>query len=143
MRWIVVEPITNTEPLDRVVPISGRGYLDVRRPSSLPELRAAVVMPVATQRGGAEITLLHALRHAGHRARWLVVFLEDGPMVGQVKSLDAHPVIVSAGRVRQLSRFARATRHLGAEVRAWRPHVIVSWMPKAHLYAGPVARLLG
>jgi hypothetical protein len=92
--------------------------LDVRQPSTAPELRAAVVMPVATQRGGAEVTLLHALRHGGQCARWLVVFLEDGPMVDEVRSLGAHPVVVSAGRVRQLSRFAHATRHLGAEVRA-------------------------
>jgi hypothetical protein len=122
MRWIVVQAITNAEFLGAVAPVSphgsGRSSVDVRPPSTLPPVRAAVVMPVATQRGGAEITLLHALRHGGQSARWLVVFLEDGPMVDEVRSLGAHPVVVSAGRVRQLSRFAHATRHLGAEVRA-------------------------
>ena len=108
-----------------------------------PVLRAAVVMPVATQRGGAEVTLLDALRHGGDGVRWLVVFLEDGAMVAEAERLGARAVVVPAGRVRELRRLARTTRRLAAVARAWRPDVLVSWMPKAHLYAAPVARALG
>ena len=98
-------------------------------------------MPVATQRGGAEVTLMHALRHATG-VRWLVVFLEDGPMVGQAAELGADTAVLLAGRVREVGGLVRDGRRLGRLLRAWRPDVAVSWMPKAHLYTGPVARLL-
>jgi glycosyltransferase involved in cell wall biosynthesis len=103
--------------------------------------RIAVVMPVATQRGGAEMTLLHALRHGRTDACWLVAFLEDGPMVQAARDLGALTVVISAGRVREVGRLVAAIRRLGAVVRAWRPDMIVSWMSKAHLYVAPVAGL--
>jgi glycosyltransferase involved in cell wall biosynthesis len=108
-----------------------------------PELHIAVVMPVATQRGGAEVTLLQAVRHGRASARWTIAFLEDGPMVDELARLGARTAVVPAGRVRQLSRLAAALRGIAALMRASRPDVIVSWMSKAHLYAGPVARALG
>lgn len=110
-------------------------------PRAIPELRTAVVMPVATQRGGAEMTLLHALRH-GTGVRWLAVFLEDGPLVRVADGLGADTAVVRVGRVRQVGELVRATRRLGGLLRRWRPQVAVSWMPKAHLYMGPVAELL-
>jgi glycosyltransferase involved in cell wall biosynthesis len=100
-------------------------------------------MPVATQRGGAEATLLDVVRHGAHKARWLVVFLEDGPMVKTVERLDAQALVIPAGRVRDLGRLVRTLRALGRALRGWRPDVVVSWMTKAHLYAAPVAALLG
>jgi glycosyltransferase involved in cell wall biosynthesis len=99
-------------------------------------------MPVATQRGGAEATLLHALRHAPKEVSWLVAFLEDGPMVETVRSLEVQALVIPAGRVRDGRRLVQATRQLGRAVRGWRADVVVSWMSKAHLYAAPVAKLL-
>ncbi len=106
-------------------------------------LRALVVMPVATRRGGAEVTLLDAVRHTRGRAQWLVAFLEDGPMVGEVERLGGRAVVVPAGRLREPWRLAGVSRRLAALARAWRPDIVVGWMPKAHLYAGPAARVLG
>jgi glycosyltransferase involved in cell wall biosynthesis len=96
-------------------------------------------MPVATQRGGAEATLLHVLRHGRDKARWLVAFLEDGPLVGIAESLEAQAMVVEAGRVREMRRLGGATRVLARTIRAWRPDAVLSWMPKAHLYGGPIA----
>lgn len=100
-------------------------------------------MPVATQRGGAEATLLDLLRHGRHDARWLVAFLEDGPMVELVRSLDAEAIVIPAGRVRDLRRAAGVVRRLRAAIRSWHADVVVSWMSKAHLYAAPATSLLG
>src|SRR4051812_43475359 len=95
-------------------------------------------MPVATQRGGAEATLLQLLRHARDDA-WLVAFLEEGPLVETASSLDVDAIAVPAGRVRDLRDGARVMRQLAARLGSWRPDVILSWMSKAHLYAGPIA----
>jgi glycosyltransferase involved in cell wall biosynthesis len=108
-----------------------------------PEFHISVVMPVATQRGGAELTLLHAVRHGHPRVQWTVAFLEHGPMVNALRELGARAVVVPAGRVRQFWRFGAALRRLAEIMRSSQPDVIVSWMAKAHLYAGPVARALG
>src|SRR5690242_11800472 len=100
-------------------------------------------MPVATQRGGAEATLLDLIRHGRQDAEWVVVFLEDGPMVERVQSLEAESLVIPAGRVRDLARATRVSRRLGTVFRASRSQAIVSWMSKAHLYAAAPARALG
>jgi hypothetical protein len=64
-------------------------------------------------------------------------------MVEELGNLGARTVVVPAGRVRQFSRLAGALRRLADLMRATRPDVIVSWMSKTHIYAGPVAHLLG
>jgi glycosyltransferase involved in cell wall biosynthesis len=102
-----------------------------------------IVMPVATQRGGAEATLLDLLRHSRGEVRWLVAFLEDGPMLREAESLDAATVLIPAGRVRELHRAVSVIRRLGAAMRSWRSDAVVSWMSKAHLYTAPAARALG
>jgi glycosyltransferase involved in cell wall biosynthesis len=99
-------------------------------------------MPVATRRGGAEATLLDVLRHGQDDARWLVAFLEDGPMVQEVESLEADVAVIGAGRLRDARRLLAATRRIGAIVRSWGPDVVLSWMSKAHLYAAPAATIL-
>lgn len=100
-------------------------------------------MPVATRRGGAEATLLDLLRFGRTDARWLVVFLEDGPMVEVARSLEAETLVVPAGRVRDFPRLIKVVRRLGGALRSWDAHVAVSWMSKAHLYTAPAASLQG
>jgi glycosyltransferase involved in cell wall biosynthesis len=100
-------------------------------------------MPVATQRGGAEATLVHLLRHGREDSRWLIAFLEAGPMVELAASLGAESVVIPAGRVRDLPRLVAVVHRLVGAMRAWRPDVVLSWMSKAHLYTAPAAGLLG
>jgi glycosyltransferase involved in cell wall biosynthesis len=99
-------------------------------------------MPVATERGGAEATLLQLLEHASDDAHWHVVFLESGPLQRKVEALGARASAVEAGRVRQLGRLAWSVRRIASIARHSQANVIVGWMPKAHLYCAPAAAAL-
>src|SRR4051794_4761774 len=100
-------------------------------------------MPVATQRDGAERTLLQVLEHSDLSAQWCVVFLEDGPMVDEAERLGATALVVKTSRVRDVSPTLRAIQRLGGTIRRWQPDIVLSWMTKGHLYAGPIASFLG
>ena len=53
-------------------------------------MRIAIIMPLAEQRGGGELMLLHLMQHGqGLGVEWLVVFLAEGPMVQEVRALGA------------------------------------------------------
>jgi len=105
-------------------------------------LRVMVVMPLAEQRGGAEKMLQHLLQYAPQdRVLWHVVFLEDGPMVRWVEERNLPVAVFPAGRLRNPWQYARAVGRLVHLTRQWRPHVVFSWMTKAHLYAGVAAKL--
>jgi glycosyltransferase involved in cell wall biosynthesis len=99
-------------------------------------------MPVATERGGAEHTLLQLLEHAPEEAAWHVLFLESGPMIRKVEALGARATVVPAGRVRQVGRVASSVRRIGGVLRSWRADVVLSWMSKAHIYSAPAAGAL-
>jgi len=101
-------------------------------------------MPLAERRGGAESALLQLLEHgSGLGFEWRVVFLEDGPMVAACEAAGAHPTVVPAGRLREIHRYAGCVARLARQFRLDRPDVVVGWMTKAQLYAGPAARLAG
>jgi glycosyltransferase involved in cell wall biosynthesis len=99
-------------------------------------------MPVATERGGAEATLLQLLEHASDDAHWHVVFLESGPLQRKVEALGARATVVEAGRVRQLGPLAASVRRIAAVARRSEANVMLGWMPKAHLYSAPAAAAL-
>ena len=106
--------------------------------------RCTIVMPLAEQRGGAESMLLQLLRDGrGLGFDWRVVFLEDGPMVAECHAAGAPATVVPAGRLRQIHRYAGSVTRIARELRLERPDVVVGWMTKAQLYAGPAARLTG
>ncbi len=56
-----------------------------------------IVMPLAEQRGGAELALLQLIG-CDTRMRWQVVFLENGPMIQQCEALGIPASFVNAGR---------------------------------------------
>src|SRR3954447_13026557 len=106
--------------------------------------RCTLVMPLAERRGGAESALLQLLEHgSGLGFEWRVVFLEDGPMVAACEAAGAQPTVVPAGRLREIHRYAGCVARLARQFRLDRPDVLVGWMTKAQLYAGPAARLAG
>jgi glycosyltransferase involved in cell wall biosynthesis len=101
-------------------------------------------MPLADQRGGAESALLQLVHHGrGLGFDWRIVFLEDGPMVAECRAAGAPATVVRAGRLREIHRYAGSVTRLGREFRREPPDVVVGWMTKAQLYAGPAARLAG
>lgn len=108
-------------------------------------MKAGIVMPLADARGGAEIMLLQLLRANRHTAKvdYAVAFLEDGPLVEEARSLGYPVSVFPAGKLRQAGRFLRTIFRLYAWIKRERLDLVMSWMSKAHLYAGPAAWMAG
>jgi hypothetical protein len=67
------------------------------------------VMPLAEQRGGGELMLLHLIEHGrGLGIDWSVAFFSDGPMVAAVQKWGVPTHIVPTGRLRQPHRMVAA-----------------------------------
>jgi glycosyltransferase involved in cell wall biosynthesis len=107
-------------------------------------MKIAIVMPLAEQRGGAELTLWHLMQHRqGENVDWLAIFLENGSMVAQVQSLGVETCLVPAGRLREPHLFMAAVIQIASIARRSRADLIFSWMTKAHLYSSLAAKLAG
>jgi glycosyltransferase involved in cell wall biosynthesis len=105
-------------------------------------VRCLVVMPLAEQRGGGELMLLHLIEHGrGLGIDWSVAFFSDGPMVAAVRGWGVDTHIVPAGRLRQPHRLMAAVWALRRLVKAIGADVVLSWMGKAQLYGGAAAAL--
>jgi glycosyltransferase involved in cell wall biosynthesis len=104
--------------------------------------KTLILMPLAEQRGGAELALLHLLQSAPPGI-FVVVFLEDGPMVAQAQKLGASAYVVQAPRVRHLHRLVPACRQIAEIARREQVSTLFSWMSKAHLYGCLAAALSG
>jgi glycosyltransferase involved in cell wall biosynthesis len=101
-------------------------------------------MPLAEQRGGAELALLHLMQQGQELGvEWLVVFLQAGPMVRQVQDMGAAAVVVEAGRLREPHRFAQAVLRIAHIARREQVQMVFGWMGIAQLYGGLAARLAG
>jgi len=101
-------------------------------------------MPVAEQRGGSEVMLRQLVEHTpGGGAHWLVIFLRDGPMVSELRGLGAAVDVVEAGRLREPHRHVAALARIAGLAHRRRADIIVGWMVKSQLYAGPAAVLAG
>ncbi len=107
-------------------------------------MNVLIVMPLAVQLGGAERALLNLLTadHSGDVC-WHVLFLEGGPMVARTRELGVPTEVVPAGRLREPYRMLRTILRIAGAIRRVRADVVLSWMTKAQLYAGPAARLAG
>lgn len=108
-------------------------------------MKVAIIMPVAEQRGGAEMMLLHLLRanRRGPKVEYHLTFLEDGPMVREVIALGYSAQVFQAGQLRQVSRQIETVRNLRRWMKDENIQIAMSWMEKAHLYAGPAAKMAG
>lgn len=103
-------------------------------------MRIGIVMPLAEQRGGGEQTLLDLIQH-GRNADldWYVIFLEDGPMVEQIKTLGVAVAVFPSGRLREPHRFMQTITAIAAFAKQERLDLLLGWMWKAHLYSGLAA----
>lgn len=101
-------------------------------------------MPLAEQRGGGELMVLHLMQQGQNLGvEWLVVFLADGPMVAQVRALGVSAVVVDAGRLREAPRYMAAVGKIARLARRERVDLIFGWMNQGQLYGAPAARLVG
>jgi len=113
--------------------------LGCRRTSS-SLLRALIVMPLGTQRGGCEVMLQQLLEYrekAGLEPT--VAFLERGPMVDWCGRHGVRAVTIDAGRLRQPRMFGRTVRALIQTAARTRSEVVIGWMAKGQVYAGVTA----
>jgi glycosyltransferase involved in cell wall biosynthesis len=107
-------------------------------------VRVTFVTPLAERLGGSENMLWHILRHAGSAGLApQVIYFQRGPFVQEVDELGIPTAVVDAGRLRQTRRGVEAVARLARLLRRDAPDVVLSWMPKAHLYAGPAAAAVG
>ncbi len=101
-------------------------------------------MPLAEQRGGGELMVLHLMQQGqGLGVEWLVIFLQDGPMVEQVRALNVAARVVDAGRLREVPRYLQAVRQIAEIARREKVDLIFGWMNQGHLYGGIAAKLAG
>jgi glycosyltransferase involved in cell wall biosynthesis len=99
-------------------------------------------MPLAHQRGGGELSLAQLIREGGDRdAHWSVLFLEEGPLTSELAELGAEVAVVPSGRLRQAHRFAATVVRIARFARRQKLDVLIGWMGKGQLYAGPAALL--
>ena len=111
-----------------------------RHALSSSSVRTLFVMPLATQRGGAELSLQQLLEYGEDAGiEPTVAFLEDGPMVGWCRGRGVPAAVIAAGRLRQARKFGRTVRALVKIAAETDAQVIVSWMAKGHLYGGSAA----
>jgi glycosyltransferase involved in cell wall biosynthesis len=111
---------------------------------TIDPMRLGIVMPLGTQSGGAEQVLLEFLEHGQNQGlSYLVVFLEQGPMVDRVRDLGVDVRVVEAGRLRQPHRYVVTVARLKRLFAAEELGFVLSWMEKGHLYGSLAAAAAG
>jgi glycosyltransferase involved in cell wall biosynthesis len=103
-----------------------------------------ILMPLATQRGGAEKLLRLFVEQASDQPINLVlVFFEDGPLRHLFHHMGLETEVIPTGRLRQPVRYMQSIRTIAQSIETYDADLVFSWMPKAHLYGGWAARLRG
>jgi glycosyltransferase involved in cell wall biosynthesis len=101
-----------------------------------------IVMPLASQQGGAEALLQHFLRHGEHSYKYVCAFLEDGPLATEVRALGYDTTVFPTTHLSHVSNYLKTLRSLRSWITAKKLEMVVSWMPKAHMYVSPAAFFL-
>jgi glycosyltransferase involved in cell wall biosynthesis len=102
----------------------------------------AIVMPLAEQRGGGEMMLLHLVRERPSAdLRWLVVLLEAGELEDELHAAGIQTVVLNAGRMRQIHRVGDSAAMIARISRGEHATAILGWMAKGQIYGGVAAML--
>jgi glycosyltransferase involved in cell wall biosynthesis len=100
-------------------------------------LKVGLVMPLASQLGGAEALLQHLLRQRSDRFQLLCVFLQDGPLAEEARSLGYHVRVIPTTRLTSLANYVQAIWRLRRWARRMQLDAVLSWMTKAQIYVSP------
>jgi len=95
----------------------------------------------SAQPGGSNTTIASLLQHRPADADCSIVFLENGPVLGQLRALGYPAALVDAGRAREAWRAPGVVGALRRAITAHRADVVFAHVTKAHLYASAAARL--
>ncbi|MBD2133735.1 glycosyltransferase family 4 protein [Sphaerospermopsis sp. FACHB-1094] len=107
-------------------------------------MKVLVVMPLAEQRGGGEMMFWDLLQQGRNAdVEWLAIFLEDGPMVEQVRNLGIDTRVIKIGRLRQVHRVIATIFRIAAIARREGVDMILNWMWITHISGGLAAMLVG
>ena len=105
-------------------------------------MKIVIVMPLAEQRGGGELTLWHLIQQRGSLGiEWIVIFLEDGPLAHAVRDAGVETHVLEAGRLRRPDRFIATVVAIARILRQSKATLVFAWMTKAHLYSSLAALL--
>ena len=105
-------------------------------------MRAVIVMPVATARGGAEMQLQQLVEQRATAGLELTIaFLCDGPMVDWCRTHAVDAVVIDAERFRNVRALTRSVKVLAELTRRQRADIVIGWMGKGQLYGGMAARV--
>jgi glycosyltransferase involved in cell wall biosynthesis len=98
-------------------------------------VKVLFTVPWGERLGGAEV-MLHEYVASLDRTRVqpTVVFLRDGEWRRDLQSAGIPTAIVDSGRLREPHHMGRAAAKLAGVLRRRRPHVLVNWSAKTHLY---------
>jgi glycosyltransferase involved in cell wall biosynthesis len=97
-------------------------------------------MPLAEARGGGEQMFWVLLQKGRNKGiDFVAIFLQDGPLVKEVRDLGIPAHVVVAGKMRELHRFASAVGKITNLIRREKIEAVVGWMGTAHLYGGLAA----
>ena len=102
-----------------------------------------IVMPLGSPRGGAEILLQNWLSASRMSSRYVLAFLEEGPLVAHARSLGYDVEVMPTTHLRHVGNTLQTILALRSWIRRKHLRVVLSWMAKAHLYIAPASSLLG
>ena len=102
-----------------------------------------IVMPLGIQQGGAEALLQHLLRHGSDRYQYVCAFLQEGPLVDEVRALGYDTTVIPATHLSNFPNYLKTVAALYRWIREKKLIKVFSWMSKAHLYVSPAATAAG
>lgn len=106
----------------------------------MTNVKITICMPVASQRGGAELALMQLLQEGRDRGiDWDVIYFEDGTMVEATKQLGIPAQVITSGRLRNLPSYLRTVHRLKMHFKRNKTDIALGWMSMAHLYSGVAA----
>jgi glycosyltransferase involved in cell wall biosynthesis len=105
-------------------------------------VKLAVVIPFSEQKGGAERAFLDLLKYTDFsRVSWVVIFLNDGPLVEVVRQYPVVVEVLQSGRLRDMCALVKAVLAIAKIANMYQVNGIINWVTKAHLYGGLAALL--
>lgn len=112
-------------------------------PDDAPWPRRPLLVSHTAAPGGSNTVVLAMLDRRPAGVEPACVFLTGGPVLAAVRERGVPVAVIETGRARHVWRAPGAIRRLAALIRTHGTDVVFSHLPKAHLYAGPAARLAG
>jgi glycosyltransferase involved in cell wall biosynthesis len=99
-------------------------------------MKLAVVVPFSEQKGGAERAFLDLLQQTDfQQITWVVIFLNDGPLVEMVRAYPVTVIVLHSGRLRDLQLLVKSVFAIARIARQYQVDAVINWAMKAHLYA--------